>query len=191
MWPVRGDLAELNPELHLEEVMDPTDNASNAHPNDGRVTDGNDVGPAPLQNAEEPDEVFEGVMNYGSGTNVTSAASIPRTIAAHTDLHQQGIPFMISIICPGLRCLPTMKLPPSIKLIYNPAMALLTCLKHAIPGCVLSPLYLSPNICPSQMFLHRQLMSHCMYGNGSLETIYLAGYIHVISCPKWIDGTIT
>jgi hypothetical protein len=93
MWPVRGDLAELNPELHVQEVPDATEiDPSSAQQNDGRVTDGNDMGPAPLQNAEEPEEVFEGVMNYGSGSNVTSAASIPQTVAEHVHLHQQGIP---------------------------------------------------------------------------------------------------
>jgi PIF1 helicase. len=92
MWPHHGDLAELNPELHIEENPDANNNELHIHPNEGRVTDGNDMGPAPLQNAEEPDEVFEGVINYGGGSNVTSAASIPATIANHINQHQQGIP---------------------------------------------------------------------------------------------------
>jgi hypothetical protein len=93
MWPCRGDLAELNPQLHIEEVTDATNNELHAHPNEGRVADGNDMGPSPLQNAEEPEEIFEGVLNYGGGSNVTSAASIPATIVHQINQHlQEGTP---------------------------------------------------------------------------------------------------
>jgi hypothetical protein len=97
MWPEHGDLAEMNADLHIVERDDEeqggndeqTSNMSSNN-NDGRVADGNDLGPAPLQNAEEPDEIFEGVLNYGNGSNYQSAASIPATIADAINGNQQN-----------------------------------------------------------------------------------------------------
>jgi len=79
-WPEHGDFADINPELHVTELEQDGIVDAISQGNEGRVADGNDMGPAPLQNPDEPEELFEGVMNYGSGSNINSAASIPAII---------------------------------------------------------------------------------------------------------------
>ena len=77
-WPVQGDLVDLNdqvvtikdnkeqeqPESNNDDQNQSQDHASQIELNN----DGDDYGPAPLQNDVVPDENYEGVLNIGEST---------------------------------------------------------------------------------------------------------------------------
>ena len=87
-WPEEGDLAEMNDQFHIIED-DKKEKTDNKTPDDTNFIgedntesknknknekfsfdrDGNDEGPAPLQNTEVPLETFEGVVNVTDISN--------------------------------------------------------------------------------------------------------------------------
>jgi hypothetical protein len=97
-WPESGDLAQMNLGLEVYELdesnntlrssnngnnNDVDDNSSDSS-DDGSLGlrgDGTDIGPAPLQNAEAPEEEIETVINYGISSNTTNAQNTTRDVA--------------------------------------------------------------------------------------------------------------
>ena len=87
-WPESGDLIDLNPDLRIYEQdeegniiagneLEGMENEDSE--NQGLVIDGDDHGPAPLQNNEAPSETFETVVNLNDGnTGRTASASLAR-----------------------------------------------------------------------------------------------------------------
>lgn len=81
-WPAEGDLLDLNDTLQIFERDDEGNVVDRTNDQRGSIeldTDGDDAGPAPLQNGVAPDETFEGVINMNesnisSGGNATLAA---------------------------------------------------------------------------------------------------------------------
>jgi hypothetical protein len=96
-WPETGDLCNLNSDMVIIEsdkdgnVVDPEGNvignvngADQSGDNEVHVlADGDDLGPAPLQNDTQPDETFEGVVDISNSTNVAggNAEMIAASIA--------------------------------------------------------------------------------------------------------------
>ena len=85
-WPEKGDLADMNPECHIVEEdkddKDEEDGEKNEKEKDSvdkkmkeRLfdTDGDDEGPAPLQNNVDIPETYEGALNSEIETNVGGA----------------------------------------------------------------------------------------------------------------------
>lgn len=79
-WPDEGDILDMGLDISVLEV----DEEGQVIQEDGRQTattvtnavptnqDGNDAGPAPMQNSEIPDETFEAVMNVYNRTTVAT-----------------------------------------------------------------------------------------------------------------------
>jgi hypothetical protein len=80
-WPEEGNLIDMDLDINVTEVGENgnevlakekvpaamLNNTSSVHTNN----EGNDAGPAPLQNSEIPEETFEGVLNVHDRSNVT------------------------------------------------------------------------------------------------------------------------
>jgi hypothetical protein len=89
-WPESGDLAELNVGLNIHEldednILHDNENCDDDIPEEGLRADGADVGPAPLQNAEAPDEEFETAVNYAIGSATANADNSTAAVAGRID----------------------------------------------------------------------------------------------------------
>ena len=98
-WPEEGDLATLNPALHIMErdeageiVMDVenTDGNTDINQNTSNI---NDEGPAPLQMGNRPLETFDGVINHND-SSIARCANAELAISEITEvierIHERG-----------------------------------------------------------------------------------------------------
>ena len=82
-WPEDGDLADVNDVTTINDTMEVTTESQQSNQEDSFLSvpanleldaDGDDTGPAPLQNDVVPDETYEGVINVGD-TMTTGGAN--------------------------------------------------------------------------------------------------------------------
>ena len=82
-WPEKGDLVELIPQCHIVKETEEEENEDEKKKGDKLFdADGQDKGPAPLQNSVIPDETFEGALNTEKETNVGGADAAMAEILA-------------------------------------------------------------------------------------------------------------
>jgi hypothetical protein len=62
-WPETGNLAGISVTIFENDEEDADDGGSSGNGNAGRVSDEGDLGPAPLQNAVEPNETLTGTVD--------------------------------------------------------------------------------------------------------------------------------
>ena len=90
-WPESGDITDVNISV---QIFESDEEGNIVNDNDGRLQDGGDMGPSPLQNGEQELETYETTMNYtavGAGNNDMVDVEMREAVARIAEQQQQRV----------------------------------------------------------------------------------------------------